>query len=137
MAKKTKLDRIIEGIELTPEDKPTITWFPGHMAKALRKVQEKLKMIDIVLEIRDARVPLISGNDKLQQTVGQKKRLIIVNKINLADPQTNKLWKQWFEKQGLKRIIVVTQGRNCQAQRFYQKNGFMTDSLEYWFHKWF
>jgi ribosome biogenesis GTPase A len=106
---KKKKSLEIEGIELTEdrvEEKPTITWYPGHMAKALRKVQDKLKMVDIVLEIRDARVPLISGNDRLQKTVSQKNRLIIVNKINLADPEENKKWEAWFEKQEIPYIFI-------------------------------
>jgi len=100
---------LIEEVELTEdrdEEKPTITWYPGHMAKALRKVQDKLKMVDIVLEIRDARVPLISGNDRLQKTVGQKNRLIIVNKVNLANPEATKKWEEWFAKQGEAHIFV-------------------------------
>lgn len=109
MGRKNKNNLEIEGIELTEdrtEEKPTITWYPGHMAKALRKVREKLKMVDIVLEIRDARVPLISGNDRLQDTVAQKNRLIIVNKINLADPEENQKWEEWFSKEETPYIFI-------------------------------
>lgn len=76
-----------------------INWFPGHMAKAIRQVMEKLKMADLILEVRDARAPLISTNEDLIQKLGAKKRIILLNKANLASPENLKAWKQWFEKQ--------------------------------------
>lgn len=74
-------------------------WYPGHMAKALREIKQKLKMVDIVLEIRDARAPLASGNRALDEAVGQKPHLIILNKVNLADPEIIDQWTQWFNEQ--------------------------------------
>jgi len=121
MGKKTKNNTEIEGVELTEdrlEEKPTITWYPGHMAKALRKVQDKLRMVDIVLEIRDARVPLISGNDRLQKTVSQKNRLIIVNKINLADPEENKKWESWFQQRETPYIFINSLDKNSVTKIF-------------------
>jgi ribosome biogenesis GTPase A len=107
MGRKTKL--VDESIKLT-EDRPLggtrINWYPGHMAKATRQIKEKLKMVDIVLEIRDARAPLTSSNESLHKTVGQKSRLIIVNKINLADPKITKQWEKWFEAQGEPYVFV-------------------------------
>ena len=64
----------------------TIQWFPGHMAKARREVSEKLKFVDIVFELIDARLPLSSRNPMLDQIVQQKPRLILLNKADLADP---------------------------------------------------
>jgi ribosome biogenesis GTPase A len=81
-------------------------WYPGHMAKALREIKQKLKMVDIVLEIRDARVPLASGNDHLVEDLGQKRRLIVLNKANLADPEGLKIWTKWFEEKGEPFIFV-------------------------------
>lgn len=75
-------------------------WYPGHMAKALREIKQKLNTVDIVLEIRDARVPLASGNRSIYEGLGQKPRLIILNKVNLADPEIVAKWKVWFEKEG-------------------------------------
>jgi ribosome biogenesis GTPase A len=75
-------------------------WYPGHMARALREIKEKLKMVDIVLEIRDARVPLASGNRSMNEGIGQKPKLILLNKSNLSDPVKMKLWSDWFTKQG-------------------------------------
>lgn len=70
------------------------------MAKALREIKEKLKMVDIVLEIRDARVPLASGNRSMNEGIGQKPKLILLNKANLSDPAKMKIWSDWFTKQG-------------------------------------
>ncbi len=77
-----------------------LNWFPGHMLKAMKKIQERLKVVDIVLEIRDARSPLATGNQAINKQMGEKSRLIVCNKVNLADPQIIKLWKEWFQQQG-------------------------------------
>ena len=86
--------------------KALFNWYPGHMAKALREIKQKLKMVDIVLEIRDARVPLASGNRALDEGIGQKKKLIILNKVNLADPEIVSIWAQWFTEQEIPHVFV-------------------------------
>lgn len=68
----------------------TIQWFPGHMAKARREVSEKLKFVDIVFELVDARLPISSRNPMLDQLLQQKPRLILINKADLADPVQTK-----------------------------------------------
>jgi ribosome biogenesis GTPase A len=83
-----------------------LNWYPGHMAKALREIKQKLKMVDIVLEIRDARVPLASGNRALDEVIGQKSRLIVLNKVNLADPQMTEQWGQWFTEQDISYMFI-------------------------------
>ncbi len=74
-------------------------WYPGHMAKALREIKQKLKMVDIVLEIRDARAPMASGNRNLNDQLGQKPKLVIFNKANLADTQMLEQWTKWLDEQ--------------------------------------
>ena len=64
----------------------TIQWFPGHMAKARRQVTEKLKLVDIVIELVDARIPLSSRNPMIEEIIGQKPRLVLLNKADMADP---------------------------------------------------
>lgn len=86
--------------------KALFNWYPGHMAKALREIKQKLSMVDIVLEIRDARVPLASGNRNLYEGLGQKPKLIVLNKVNLADEEIVAKWAQWFEKQGTPFVFV-------------------------------
>jgi ribosome biogenesis GTPase A len=91
-----------DAIKLTPDtpDRSGFNWFPGHMARAIREIKEKVKLVDIVLEIRDARAPLASGNRMMEENLRQKSRLILLNKVNLADPKTIHLWEEWFKKQG-------------------------------------
>lgn len=86
---------------LTPDNRPkaAFNWFPGHMLKAMREIKSKIKAVDIVLEIRDARVPLVSGNKAMDEALEQKSRLIILNKVNLADPKHIERWEQWFKEQ--------------------------------------
>ena len=83
-----------------------INWFPGHMAKALKKVKEKIGKVDVVVEIRDARVPLASGNPSIKEVIGEKPHLVVLNKTNLADPNTCELWKKWFQASGQSAIFV-------------------------------
>ena len=75
---------------------PRINWFPGHMAKALKDVRQKISKVDLVLEVRDARIPLASGNISLEKALNQKPRLIVFNKANLAEKANIKLWRNWF-----------------------------------------
>ena len=78
----------------------TIQWFPGHMAKARREISEKLKFVDIVFELVDARLPISSRNPMLDKVLQQKPRLVLINKADLGDPQQIKLWEKYFTNQG-------------------------------------
>ncbi len=80
-------------------EKRTINWFPGHMAKALNEVKKSLTKVHLVVEIRDARVPLTSGNSALQEAIGKKHHLIVLNKANLVDEASLKKWQSWFDEQ--------------------------------------
>lgn len=90
----------------TAPTKALYNWYPGHMAKALREIKQKLKMVDIVLEIRDARVPLASGNRALDQGLGQKCKLIILNKANLSDQAMMDEWTKYFDKKDVDHFFV-------------------------------
>jgi len=74
-----------------------INWYPGHMAKARRQMEEQLKLVDIVIELRDARIPEASANPLLKQLSQNKPVLIILNKADLADESQNLLWKEKYE----------------------------------------
>jgi len=87
----------------------TIQWFPGHMAKARREVSEKLKFVDIVFELVDARLPISSRNPMLDQLLQQKPRLILINKTDLADPVQTKKWEQYFQAQGYLALAINAQ----------------------------
>ena len=84
----------------------TIQWFPGHMSKARRQVQENLKFIDFVTILVDARLPLSSQNPMLNKIVGDKPKLLILNKADLADPAMTKEWCQYFESQGIQTLAI-------------------------------
>lgn len=79
--------------------KTTIHWYPGHMEKAKREMLEKLKACDIVIEIRDARIPEASSNPMLNSMIQNKPRLIILSKVDLADPEITKKWIQFYTKE--------------------------------------
>lgn len=100
MAKKTKKT----GMEELEYDR--INWFPGHMNKAVKEIKKNIKLVDIVLEIRDARSPLASGNKDNYSSFNEKPYLIVINKTNLADPETVKLWDAWFTKQNESYIFI-------------------------------
>lgn len=77
-----------------------IQWFPGHMAKTRRLIQENIKMVDLVVELLDARAPLSSMNPDLGELCGAKPRLLILNKADLADSTENERWLAYFKAQG-------------------------------------
>lgn len=94
----------------------TIQWFPGHMAKARREVTEKLKLVDIVFELIDARLPLSSRNPMIDEVIHQKPRLLILNKADLADPVETEKWIRYFKEQGMEAVAVNSfQGQGLQV----------------------
>ena len=84
----------------------TIQWFPGHMSKARRQVQESIKFVDFVTVLVDARLPLSSQNPMLTKIVGEKPKLLILNKADLADPVRLKEWQTYFEGQGIPTLAL-------------------------------
>ena len=77
-----------------------IHWYPGHMAKAKRLVKENLKLVDVVIEVLDARIPSSSRNPDINGIAGQKPRLVVLNKSDLADPELTRRWKDVFSGEG-------------------------------------
>lgn len=84
----------------------TIQWFPGHMAKARRQIEEKLKILDLVIELVDARIPLASRNPMIDDILKGKPRLILLNKSDLADPGITEQWVQYFADLKLEALPV-------------------------------
>ncbi|SHF32061.1 ribosome biogenesis GTPase YlqF [Desulforamulus putei] len=85
-----------------------IQWFPGHMAKARRQVQGVLKLVDVAIELLDARIPVSSGNPMINQILEKKPRLVILNKSDLADPALTKQWLKVLERPWVKAVAVDT-----------------------------
>lgn len=94
----------------------TIQWFPGHMAKARREVTENLKMVDIIFELVDARLPLSSRNPMIDEVVHQKTRLLILNKVDMADEVETRKWIAYFASKGLPAVAINSlEGKGLQA----------------------
>ncbi|MBQ8177302.1 MAG: ribosome biogenesis GTPase YlqF [Oscillospiraceae bacterium] len=77
-----------------------IQWFPGHMTKTRRMIEENLKLVDAVVEIVDSRIPESSRNPLLTELCGNKPRIIMLNKCDYSDDEVTKLWREYYEKQG-------------------------------------
>ena len=83
-----------------------INWFPGHMSKTRKQIAEDLKLVDIVVEILDARIPISSQNPDIKQITQNKKKIIVLNKYDLADEKENQKWVEYFNKKDQKAILV-------------------------------
>ena len=87
-------------------DIPSLQWYPGHMRKAERLVKENLKLVDVVVELLDARSPLSSANPVLREIVGDKPRVIVLNKADLADEAATRAWVKYFAAEGIAAVPV-------------------------------
>ena len=83
-----------------------ISWYPGHMAKTKREISEDLKLIDVVVELLDSRIPLSSQNPDIAELTKGKKKIIVLNKTDLADNMQNEAWKKYFNSNG--QICILT-----------------------------
>ncbi|WP_066353306.1 ribosome biogenesis GTPase YlqF [Fervidicola ferrireducens] len=88
-----------------------IHWYPGHMAKTRRIIKENLKLVDLVLEIIDARAPKSTHIPDIFELIGSKKLILIMNKADLADEKTTKLWKNYFAEKGLDSVSVNSRNK--------------------------
>lgn len=79
---------------------PSIQWYPGHIAKAERQLLENLKKVDVVLEVRDARIPLATQHPQLGQWIGEKERVLVLNRVDMIPPSCRTDWERWFQQQG-------------------------------------
>lgn len=82
-----------------------INWYPGHMAKTMKQVEEDLKLVDIVIEILDARIPISSQNPEVQKLINNKKKIVILNKSDLANEAETNKWIKYFEKKHVPSIL--------------------------------
>lgn len=81
-------------------------WYPGHMTKAVRMMREDIKLVDLVIELVDARIPFSSRNPDIDALAQNKFRIVLLNKSDLADPSANKLWMEFFKEQGIAALEV-------------------------------
>ena len=94
------------------EENLNIQWYPGHMTKTRRMMEDQLKLVDAVCEILDARIPVSSRNPDIDAICGSKPRMVILNRIDMADPAQTKAWAQHFRAQGL--AVVQT---DCKSRK--------------------
>lgn len=104
MPKKIKKDR--EKDEKKSCLSAPISWYPGHMAKTKKQIKEDLKLIDIVIEILDSRIPISSRNPDIAELIKNKDKIIILNKSDLAEKKQNELWVQYFKNKGQTAILA-------------------------------
>jgi len=83
-----------------------INWYPGHMKKTRESIQKNLKMIDIVFELLDARIPYSSQNPVIDSVVGSKPRIVLLNKSDLSDANGNRLWQEYYKNMGISSILL-------------------------------
>ena len=83
------------------QDNMNIQWYPGHMTKTRRMMEENLKLVDAVCELLDARIPISSRNPDMDSICGNKPRLVILNRIDLADPAMVRRWSDYFKSKGM------------------------------------
>ena len=87
-------------------DAPSIQWFPGHMAKTRRLIGESLSLVDLVIELTDARIPQSSRNPELDKWLSDKPRIIILNKSDCADENITKQWVEYYKKKGIRAVMA-------------------------------
>ena len=93
------------------QDKMNIQWYPGHMTKTRRQIEADLKQVDAVCEIVDARIPMSSRNPDIDAICGNKPRIVILNRMDLADPAATKRWAEYFKKKGMAAVPTDCKSR--------------------------
>jgi ribosome biogenesis GTPase A len=94
------------------QDQMYIQWYPGHMTKTRRQIEADLKLVDAVCEIVDARIPMSSRNPDIDAICGNKPRIVILNRMDLADPEATKRWMAWFRSRGIAAVAT-----DCKTRR--------------------
>lgn len=125
MRKNKKMDENTKSLPST-----SINWFPGHMAKTRRQITEDLKMIDVVIELLDARIPISSQNPEIRQILGTHKKVIAMNKSDLADESDNKKWINKMNKDGNIAVLTDSNTGRGTEEVIRQVQKIMTDDLK-------
>lgn len=109
-----------------------VQWFPGHMAKARRMIKENAAMVDAVCEVVDARVPLSSRNPEVAELVGDKPRMLILNRIDQADPAMTDRWAEYYKSQGI--FVLKTDSKSGKGTGGFQSavRSLLREKIEYY-----
>ncbi|HAS74095.1 MAG TPA: ribosome biogenesis GTPase YlqF [Clostridiales bacterium UBA8960] len=108
----------------------SINWYPGHMKKTKDLIDANLKLVDVVIELLDARIPISSRNPQFDQLIGHKKRVVALNKYDLADPHRTKLWIQYYAKIGIKAIPINSLNGEGLGELINEAKASCTDVIE-------
>lgn len=106
MYQKRKERQEIKNNKQESSSKVGINWYPGHMAKTKKQISEDLKLIDVIIEILDSRIPISSQNPDIAELTKNKEKIIILNKSDLADKKQNDLWVEYFKTKGQIAILA-------------------------------
>ncbi|MCD7734067.1 MAG: ribosome biogenesis GTPase YlqF [Clostridiales bacterium] len=112
-----------------------IQWYPGHMAKTRRMIGENLKSVDAVTEILDARIPISSRNPEMDSMVGDKPRLVVLNRADQADEAMNRVWVEWFRSRGQAVLLTDCKSGAGVNQFSAAVRGLLKDKIERWAEK--
>ena len=112
------------------DNKTNINWYPGHMAKTRKQIMQDLKLVDIVIELLDARIPISSQNPDIAQITAGKKKMLILNKCDLADERQNKLWVEYFNKKGIVAVLTDSNSGKGIDESIRQIEKIMEDNIK-------
>lgn len=112
-----------------------IQWYPGHMTKTRRQMEENIKLVDVVCEVVDARIPMVSRNPDIDEIAGEKPRVMILNRIDLADGAQTQKWARYFKSRGMAVIQTNSQHGDGTAQFGSAVQSVLTDKIEKWNEK--
>lgn len=112
------------------ENKTNINWYPGHMAKTKKQIIKDLKLIDVVIEVLDARLPKSSHNPDLEDILKNKKRVVLLNKSDLAEEEENKKWIKYFEKSNIPAVLVDCNQGKGMRESLDKIRGIMQEDLK-------
>ena len=107
-----------------------INWFPGHMQKTKKQITEDLKIVDIIIELRDARIPLASKNPIIEEITKGKKKIIVLNKSDLSNEEESKKWIEYFKKIGMEAVLTDSSSGRGLEECVRRIEKIMSDVLE-------
>ena len=112
------------------KNKTNINWYPGHMAKTKRQIKEDLKLIDLVVELLDARIPISSRNPDIEEITKGKKKIIVLNKSDLAEEKENQRWLTYYSSKGIPAVLTDSQNGKGIGQVINKIEEVMKDKKE-------
>ena len=115
---------------MADRDQVNVNWFPGHMTKALRTMEGDLKLVDAVIELTDARIPRSSRNPALDEMLGQKPRLVLLNRADLADPAATERWLRYYRASGVAALAADSRGGKGVEKLPAAMRGLLKEKLE-------